>query len=84
MRYTLETERGDVLYVQSQSVRHGSAAVLELLGRGEDVDAGEYTFRAAVKIETGADSLDWLNKGVFVSVGGRKRRGVIYDVYLVG
>ena len=58
--------------------------VLERLGRGEDVDAGEYTFRGAVKIETGADSLDWLNKGIFISVGGRQRGGVIYEVYLVG
>ena len=84
VRYTLETEGGDVLCVQSQGVRHGSAAVLERLARGEDVDAGEYTFRTAVKIETGADSLDWLNKGIFVSVGGRQRGGVIYEVYLVG
>ena len=38
----------------------------------------------AVKIETGADSLDWLNKGIFISVGGRQRGGVIYEVYLVG
>jgi Protein of unknown function (DUF3237) len=84
VRYTLKTERGDLLYVQSQSVRHGSAAVLERLGRGEDVDAGEYTFRGLVNIETGADSLDWLNKGTFISVGGRQRAGVIYEVYLVG
>jgi len=33
---------------------------------------------------TGADSLGWLNKGIFVNVGGRPRRGVIYEVYLVG
>jgi len=59
VRYTLETERGDV-------------------------DAGEYTFRTSVKIETGANSLDWLNKGIFVCVGGRQRGGVIYEVYLVG
>jgi hypothetical protein len=84
VRYTLETERGDLLYVQSQSVRHGSVAVLDRLGRGEDVDASEYTFRGAVHIETGADSLDWLNRGIFVSVGGRQRGGVIYDVYHVG
>jgi hypothetical protein len=51
-------------------VRHGSTAVLERLGRGEDVDASEYTFRTAVKIETGADSLDWLNKGIFIIVTG--------------
>jgi hypothetical protein len=84
VRYTLETESGDVLYVQSQGVRHGSPGVLERLGRGEDVDAGEYTFRTAVKIETGADGLNWLNKGIFVSVGGRQSGGVIYEVYLVG
>ncbi len=84
VRYTLEAERGDVLYVQSQSVRHGSTAVLERLGRGGDVDAGECTFRTSVKIETGADSLDWLNKGLVVGVGGRQRGGVIYEVYLVG
>jgi hypothetical protein len=84
VRYTLETESGDVLYVQSQGVRHGSPGILERLGRGEDVDAGEYTFRTAVKIETGADSLEWLNKGIFVSVGGRQSGGVIYEVYLVG
>jgi hypothetical protein len=83
VRYTLETERGEVLYVQAQGVRHGSTAVLERLARGEDVDAGEYTFRTAVKIETGSDSLDWLNKGILVSVGGRQRGGVIYEVYLV-
>jgi hypothetical protein len=84
VRYTLETESGDVLYVQSQGVRHGSPEVLERLGQGEDVDAGEYTFRTAVKIETGAVGLDWLNKGIFVSVGGRQSGGVIYEVYLVG
>ena len=81
--YTLETERGDLLYVQSQGVRHGSPVVLERLGRGEDVDAGEYTFRTSVKIETGADSLGWFNKGIFISVGGRQPGGVIYEVYLV-
>jgi hypothetical protein len=84
VRYSLQTERGDVLYVQSHSVRHGSAAVLERLGRGEDVDAGDYSFRGTVAIEAGADYLDWLNKGTFVSVGGRQRAGVVYEVYLVG
>ena len=66
VRYTLETEHGDLLYVQSQGVRHGSTVVLERLERGEDVDADEYTFRTSVKIETGAYSLDWFNKGIFI------------------
>ena len=83
IRYTLATDRGDLLYVQSRGVRHGSAEVLSRLGRGEDVDASEYTFRAATQIETAASDLDWLNKGVFISVGGRQARSVIYETYLV-
>jgi hypothetical protein len=83
IRYTLKTDRGDLLYVQSRSVRHGSAEVLARLGRGEDVDASEYIFRASTQIESAAPDLDWLNKGVFVSVGGRQAAGVIYETYLL-
>jgi Protein of unknown function (DUF3237) len=83
IRYTLQTLRGDLLYVQSRGVRHGSAEVLVRLARGEHVDAGEYTFRTATQIETAAPDLDWLNQGVFISVGGRQPAGVIYETYLV-
>jgi muconolactone delta-isomerase len=62
--YTLQTDGGDVLYVQSRGVRHGSAEVL-------------------AQIETAAAELDWLNKGVFVSVGGRQPSGVVHETYLV-
>jgi hypothetical protein len=72
-----------LLYVRSQSVRHGSADVLARLGRGDDVDASEYVFRTSTQIETAAPDLDWMNKGVFVSVGGRQPGGVIYEIYLV-
>ena len=84
VRYTLETDEGDLLYVQSRGVRHGSADVLERLARGEDVDASEYTFRTSTQIETAAAGLEWLNKGIFISVGGRKPGAVIYETYLVG
>jgi Protein of unknown function (DUF3237) len=84
IRYTLQTDGGDLLYVQSRGVRHGSPEVLARLGRGEDVDASEYTFRTSTQIETAAADLDWLNKGVFISVAGRQPAGVIYETYLVG
>ena len=83
VRYTLQTGAGDLLYVQSRGVRHGSAEVLARLARGEDVDASAYTFRTSTQIETAAPDLDWLNKGVFISVGGRQAAGVIYETYLV-
>ena len=83
IRSTLQTDDGHLLYVQSRSVRHGRPEVLDRLARGEDVDASEYTFRTSTQIETAAPELDWLNKGIFVSVGGRHPDGVIYETYLV-
>jgi len=84
IRYTLQTDSGALLYVQSRGVRHGSAEVLARLARGEQVDASEYIFRTSTQIETAAPRLDWLNKGVFISVGGRQPGGVTYETYLVG
>ena len=53
---THQTNDGDPLHIQSRGVRHGS----------------EYTFRTSTQIETAAPALDWLNKGVFISVGARQ------------
>jgi Protein of unknown function (DUF3237) len=83
VRCTLRTTEGELLYVRSYGVRHGTAEVLARLGRGEDVDASEYIFRTSMQVETAAAELDWLNKGVFISVGGRQPGGVVYEVYLV-
>src|SRR4051794_12850194 len=84
IRYTLRTDRGDVLYVRSRSVRSGTQSVLSRLGRGEFVDPSEYTFRASTEIEAAGAELDWMNKGVFTTVGARTADGVIYETYLVG
>ena len=83
IRYVLETDSGDVLYVQSHGIRHGSSDVLARLSRGDDVDASEYTFRTSTRIATASRELDWLNKGVFISVAGRQPGGVIYETHLV-
>jgi len=84
IRYTLQTNDGNLLYAQARGVRHGSADVLARLARGEDVDPSHYTFRTSTQIETAAPALDWLNKGVFISVGARQPDRVIYETYLVG
>ena len=83
IRYTLQTDDGALLYVQSQGVRDGSSEVLARLARADVVDASEDTFRTSTHIETASRELDWLNKGVFVSVGGRSAQGVIYETYEV-
>jgi hypothetical protein len=83
IRYTLQSDRSESFYVRSQGVRYGSKEVLKRLGRGEEVDASEYVFRTATQIETAASDFVWMNRSVFISVGGRKTGGVIYEVYLV-
>lgn len=83
IRYTLQTDRDEVLYVQSYSARHGPPDVLARLARGEQVAASEYVFRASTSIETPSPRLLWMNRGVFVSVGGRQPSGVNYETYLV-
>jgi hypothetical protein len=84
LRYTLQTDTGAILYVQAAGVRHVPSDVLARLGRGEDVDPSEYTFRTLTRIETSTAELDRLNKGVFISVGARQPAGVTYETYLVG
>jgi Protein of unknown function (DUF3237) len=84
IRYTLQTNDGELLYVQARGVRHGSADVLARLARGDNVDPSQYTFRTSTQIESAAPALDWLNKGVFISVGARQPDHVIYETYLVG
>src|SRR6478672_3788597 len=42
-----------------------------------------YTLQTSTQIETASREFDWLNKGVFISVGGRLQGGVIYETYLV-
>ena len=67
-----------------QIVRHGTVEVLARLARGQDVDPSEYTFRTSTQIETAAADLDWMNRGIFISVAGRQAAAVIYETYLVG
>ncbi len=83
IRYVLQTDTGALLYVQSRGVRHGSPEVLARLGKGADVNPAEYTFRTSTQIEAAAHDLEWLNKGIFISVAARRAGGVIYETYLV-
>lgn len=83
IRYTLRTDAGELLDVQSWSIRHGSAEVLARLAAGEAVDPSEYVFRASTRIRTSAPGLDRVNRGVFTTVGGRRPDGVSYATYLV-
>ena len=84
IRYTLQTNGGALLYVRSSGVGQVNSEVATRAGRGADVDPGARLFHAATRVETAAPDLEWLNKGVFVTVAGRTTVNMLYETYLVG
>lgn len=83
VRLTLRESGGGLIYCQYTGLRAGPPAVMERLGRGEAVDPAEYYFRTAVRFETGAADLAWLNRLIAVGVGQRPPTGPVYDIYAI-
>lgn len=71
-RYTLETDSGDLIYVQNRGIRHAAAEVMERLLAGEPVDASQVYFRTTPTFETAAPRLQWLTRSIFVGTGERQ------------
>jgi hypothetical protein len=75
-RYALEDERGGLVQVVSQGLRHGPPEVLARLARGEEIDPASYFFRTFMRFETGAAELAFLNTTLAVATAERKARRV--------
>jgi hypothetical protein len=82
-RYTLQTDAGALIQVRSQGLRHGPADVLARLATGQPVDPAAYYFRTALRFETAAPALDWLNRILAIGVGARQPRAVELRVFEV-
>ncbi len=83
VRYTIETDKGARILVTSDGLRHGPAAVLESLARGDRVDPGLYYFRTVMRFETSDPAVEWLNRILALARGQREARSVRLDVYEV-
>jgi hypothetical protein len=75
-RYAIRDERGGIVQVVSQGMRHGPPDVLAQLARGEDVAADRYFFRTIMRFETGAKELAFLNKTIAIATAARKAQQV--------
>jgi len=81
VRLTLVTDDDHLVYMIYRGIRHGPAAVMERLNRGEAVDPNDYYFRIAPFFETGSEKYGWLNRIVAVGVGDRKPGGPVYVIH---
>jgi hypothetical protein len=67
----------------AESRPQGGQAHVPRCGRPPYARRRKSTAAHRFRIETAAPGLDWLNKGIFVSVGARQAAGVTYETYLV-
>jgi len=80
-RYTLETDKGQLVYVQNAGIRHAAPDVMQKLLAGEIVDPKLVYFRTVPKFETSAPELQWLARSVFVGIGERFPTEVVVRFY---
>jgi hypothetical protein len=81
--YALVTDEGEAIEVVSEGVRTASPEVLERLAAGQHVDPSEYYFRTHVRLSTGSERWDRLNRTLYVARGERSRTGVVIHVHEV-
>jgi hypothetical protein len=83
VRIVLETDDGAAIGMTYRGMRHGPAAVMERVNKGEFVDPSEYYVRTAVAFETAAPKYDWLNRVIAVGTGSRPPEGPVYEIFEV-
>ncbi len=82
-RYTIETDKGQLIYVQNPGMRHAPPDVMKKLLAGEAVDPAFVYFRTQPKFETSAPELQWITRAIFVGVGERYPSEVVIRFYRV-
>jgi hypothetical protein len=82
-RYILETERGQMIYVNNRGLRHAAPEIMQKLLAGERVDPSLVYFRTTPVFETGEAELQVLTRSTFVGVGERYPSEVILRFWKV-
>ena len=82
-RYGLETDAGDLIYVQNRAVRSAAPEVMARLMRGEPVDPAEVYFRCNPRFETASPALKWINERMFVGAGVRHPAEVLMRFFVL-
>jgi len=82
-RYTLETETGDLIYVQNRGIRRAAPDIMRKLLAGEAVQPSQVYFVTTPAFETAAPRLQWLTRSMFIGVGERQPLTVVMRFWRV-
>ncbi len=82
-RYVLETDAGDLIYVQNRALRAATPDVTARLLRGEPVDPAQVYFRCSPSFETASPALGWITERLFIGSGVRRPERVEMQFFAV-
>jgi hypothetical protein len=82
-RYMLETDGGDLIFVQNHAVRTAAPEVMAKLIRGEPVPPEAVYFRCTPSFETASAALGWITERLFVGTGARHPDQVVMRFFEV-
>lgn len=82
-RYALETDKGQIVYIQNAGMRHAPPDVQARLLAGQPVDPNLVYFRTVPTFETSAPELQWLTRSIFVGSGERHPTHVVVRFWRV-
>ena len=82
-RYTIETDGGDLIFVQNHAVRTAAPEVMAKLIRGEPVPPEAVYFRCTPSFETASAALGWITERLFVGTGARHPDQVVMRFFEV-
>lgn len=82
-RYVLETDAGDLIFVQNRAVRTAPPEVMARLILGEKVDPQLVYFRCTPQFETASKSLSWISEKLFIGTGARHPDKVVMRFFEV-
>ena len=85
-RYCLQTDGGDLIYVQNHAVRSGPPELMAKLLRGELLDAAataQIYFRCSPTFETASPALRWITERMFTGTGLRQPDKVVMRFFVL-
>jgi hypothetical protein len=82
-RYAIETDDGSVIEVVSQGLRHASPEVTARIAAGEAVPPTDYYMRTAIRLASGHEPYEWVNRSLFLAAGGKVGSSVQLAIYRV-
>ncbi len=82
-RYLIETEDGDIIYLENNGIRQVDTAYRKRAAQGEIIPPEHVYFRTVPVFETGSETYNWLMDKIFIGAATRLENQVLVEVYQV-